>query len=122
MYFLFTFLVGFMMLQDHSHEESYAFMYFYTHDCPACDQIEPFIVYLQEEYSIRIYAYNMHNPVGLQYGIQHNIRYVPTLIIQIDRGEDREFKVYENIDQIREAELFIQDINEKLEANRQNLY
>ncbi len=121
MYLIITLLVGFMTLQEiPADEETYAFMYFYTPDCPACDQIEPFIDYLRQEYSVLIYAFNMRNPVGLQYGMQHEIRYVPTLIIQIDRGEEREFKRYENIDQIREAEPFIADISQKTEPDNQD--
>ncbi len=120
-YLIFSIFLGVMVVQEKpAEEETYIFMYFYTPDCPACDQIEPFIDYLREEYAIRIYAYNMRNPVGLQYGIQHEIRYVPTLIIQIDRGDEREFKRYENIDQIREAEQFFAEIIKKPESHTED--
>jgi thiol-disulfide isomerase/thioredoxin len=121
MFLICSVLLGLTAMQDVPvEEETYAFMYFYTPDCPACDQIEPFIDYLREEYAIRIYSYNLRNPVGLQYGMQHEIRYVPTLIIQIDKGEEREFKRYENIDQIRKAEPFIADISQKTEPDNQD--
>lgn len=120
MYLILSLLLGFMATPELQAEEpTYAIMYFYTPDCPACLEVEPFIDYLQEEYSVRIYAYNMRNPVGLQYGLQHHVRYVPLLIIQIERGEEKELKRYEGVENIIEAESKIAEISNIIESTKQ---
>jgi len=110
-----------MSLQEIPTEnETYILMYFYTPHCPSCQEIAPFIDYLKEEYEIPIYSYNMRNPVGYRYGVQHNARYVPLLILQIERRDEKEYKRYEGVDEIKEAELYIADISRKIESAKQN--
>jgi thiol-disulfide isomerase/thioredoxin len=93
--------------------QSYAIMYFFNHDCPSCKSISPFIDYLKEEYDVVIYPYNTRNPVGMRYSMQHRIRYVPTMIITIENGENKEDKRFEGADQIREAEKLIAELTGK---------
>jgi len=120
MYLILSLLLGVMATPELQEEATYAIMYFYTPDCPACQEVEPFINYLREEYSVRIYAYNMRNPVGLQYGLQHHVRYVPLLIIQFERGDEKELKRYEGVEKIIEAELEIAEISKKIESDEQD--
>jgi thiol-disulfide isomerase/thioredoxin len=98
------FLAYFSLQFENTENERYAIMYFFNPDCPSCREIAPFIDYLKEEYEAVIYSYNTRNPVGMRYGMQHEIRYVPTLIIQIERGENKETMRYVGIEEIREAE------------------
>lgn len=101
-------LIIFSSLQLQAEENvQYTIMYFYNPDCPSCQEIAPFIDYLRNEYQVIIYSYNTRNPVGLRYGMQQGIRYVPTMIITIARGEAREENRFEGINQIREAERTI---------------
>jgi thiol-disulfide isomerase/thioredoxin len=105
MHILLSLFLAYSSLQfENTENERYAIMYFFNPDCPSCREIAPFIDYLKEEYEAVIYSYNTRNPVGMRYGMQHEIRYVPTLIIQIERGENKETKRYVGIDEIREAE------------------
>jgi thiol-disulfide isomerase/thioredoxin len=106
-----SFLVIFSLSQGGPQERpSYAIMYFFNPDCPSCKSISPFIDYLKEEYNVVIYPYNTRNPVGMRYGMQHRIRYVPTMIISIGEGDSQEDKRFEGADQIREAEILIADL------------
>jgi len=104
-YFMVLLLLGLFSLQEMPVEkEEYAIMYFYNPDCPACKEIAPFIDYLKEEYEAVIYSYNTRNPVGFRYGMQHQIRYVPTMIIMVEREGEKEEKRFEGIEQIKNAE------------------
>ncbi len=108
MYLLLSVLLGFSSLQElPGQNEKYAIMYFFNPDCPSCREIAPFIDYLKEEYEAVIYQYNTRNPVGFRYGMQHQIRYVPTIIISIERGDENEIFRYEGIAEIKEAESHI---------------
>jgi thiol-disulfide isomerase/thioredoxin len=98
------FLAYFSLQFENTENERYAIMYFFNPDCPSCREIAPFIDYLKEEYEAVIYAYNTRNPIGMRFGMQYEIRYVPTLIIQIERGENKETMRYVGIEEIREAE------------------
>jgi thiol-disulfide isomerase/thioredoxin len=110
-------LLGLLTLQAiPAEEEKYTFLYFYTPNCPSCQEIAPFIDYLKEEYNVPIYAYNMRNPVGYRYGVQHDARYVPLLIIQIERGDEKEFKRYQGVDEIKEAESDIAEISKEIKT------
>jgi len=105
MYLLLSLFLGLTSMQELPAEnEKYSILYFFNPDCPSCQEIAPFIDYLKDEYEAVIYSYNTRNPVGYRYGMQNNIRYVPTLIIQIERGDEKEEKRYEGISEIREAE------------------
>jgi len=117
MHLLISLLLGFLVLQViPENEDRYSIMYFYNPDCPACQEIAPFIDYLKEEYETAIYSYNMRNPVGFRYGMQHEIRYVPAMIIQIERGEEKIVKRYQGIQEIKDAEEEIAMISNKKES------
>ncbi len=121
MYLILSLLLGILMLQEiPADEDKYAIMYFYTPNCPSCQEIGPFIDYLKEEYNVPIYSYNMRNPVGYQYGVQHDARYVPLLIIQIERGDDKEFKRYEGVEEIKEAESYVAEMSSLIHRNQQH--
>ncbi len=121
MYLILSLLFGLLTLQEiPAEEEKYAIMYFYTPNCPSCQEIGPFIDYLKEEYNVPIYLYNMRNPVGYRYGVQHNARYVPLLIIQIERGDEKEFKRFEGVEEIKEAESHIEEISKIIEPDKQD--
>ncbi len=91
----------------------YTIMYFFNPDCPSCQTISPYIDYLKEEYEIVIYPYNTRNPVGMRYGMQYQIRYVPTMIISIGNGDEKEDKRFEGADRIKEAEELIAELSGK---------
>jgi thiol-disulfide isomerase/thioredoxin len=101
----------FMLIQGPQLEDTgspqYQFLYFFNPDCPNCKEIAPFMEYLREEYDARIYAYNTRNPVGFRYGMQHEIRYVPTLLIIIEEGDEKIVNRYEGSKEILEAEALI---------------
>ncbi len=105
MHLLVSLLLAISSLQVNPVEiERYSIIYFFNPDCPSCREIAPFIDYLKEEYEAVIYSYNTRSPVGYRLGMQNRIRYVPTLIIQIERGEKKEVKRYEGVLEIKEAE------------------
>lgn len=105
MYLVFALLVALSSLQEiPTEKKSYTIMYFFNPDCPACAEVAPFLEYLKEEYEAVIYSYNMRNPVGFRYGVQNQIRYVPTMIIHIEREDETVVERYEGVDQIKEAE------------------
>jgi thiol-disulfide isomerase/thioredoxin len=91
--------------------EKHSIMYFFNPDCPSCREIAPFIEYLKEEYEAVIYSYNTRTPIGYRYGMQHQIMYVPTLIIKIERGDEEEIQRYEGAGEIKEAEAVIAKLN-----------
>lgn len=108
MYLLLSLFITLSSLQElPANNEKYAIMYFFNPDCPSCQEIAPFIDYLKEEYEAKIYSYNTRNPIGFRYGMQQQIRYVPTMIIVIDHGEQEETFRYEGTTEIREAESHI---------------
>lgn len=111
MHLILSLIIGLSFMQELPAEnEKYSIMYFFNPDCPSCREIAPFIDYLKEEYEAVIYSFNTRNPVGYRYGMQNRIRYVPTLIIQIERGDETEEKRYEGIPEIREAEELIAEL------------
>jgi len=108
MYLLLSVFLGLSSLQElPAQNDKFAIMYFFNPDCPSCREIAPFIDYLKEEYEAVIYQYNTRNPIGYRYGMQHQIRYVPTIIISIERGDENEIFRYEGIEEIKEAETHI---------------